>query len=51
MNNEYDAIILAVAYDKFRQMIVADIDALGKNKHVLFDLKYILSKENSDITL
>ena len=50
-NNEYDAIILAVAHDQFKQMTAADIHALGKTKHVLFDLKYILSKEYSDIRL
>ncbi|QGM28731.1 Vi polysaccharide biosynthesis UDP-N-acetylglucosamine C-6 dehydrogenase TviB [Acinetobacter towneri] len=50
-NNEYDAIILAVAHDQFKQMTVAEIHALGKTKHVLFDLKYILSKEYSDIRL
>ena len=50
-NNEYDAIILAVAHDQFKQMTAAEIHALGKTKHVLFDLKYILSKEYSDIRL
>ncbi|WP_291334221.1 Vi polysaccharide biosynthesis UDP-N-acetylglucosamine C-6 dehydrogenase TviB [Acinetobacter sp. UBA801] len=50
-NNEYDAVILAVAHDQFKQMTAADIHALGKTKHVLFDLKYILSKEYSDIRL
>lgn len=50
-NNEYDAIILAVAHDQFKQMTATEIHALGKTKHVLFDLKYILSKEYSDIRL
>ncbi|MCO8054011.1 Vi polysaccharide biosynthesis UDP-N-acetylglucosamine C-6 dehydrogenase TviB [Acinetobacter towneri] len=50
-NNEYDAIILAVAHDQFKKMTAAEIHALGKTKHVLFDLKYILSKEYSDIRL
>ena len=50
-NNEYDAIILAVAHDQFKQMTPAEIHALGTSKHVLFDLKYILSKEYSDIRL
>ena len=50
-NAKYDAIVLAVAHDQFKQMTAADIHALGKTKHVLFDLKYILSKEYSDIRL
>ena len=50
-NNEYDAIILAVVYDQFKQMTAAEIHALGKNKHVLFDLKYILNKGETSIRL
>src|SRR5690606_24184498 len=50
-NNEYDAIILAVAHDQFRQMSALEVHNLGKNKHVLFDLKYIFGKENSDLRL
>ena len=38
-NNEYDAIILAVAHDEFKQMTVAEIHALGKTNYVLYDLK------------
>lgn len=50
-NNEYDAIILAVAHDEFKQMTAADIHALGKTKHVLYDLKYALNKQDSSIRL
>lgn len=50
-NNEYDAIILAVAHDQFKQMTAADIHALGKTKHVLYDLKYALNKQDSSIRL
>ena len=50
-NNEYDAIILAVAHDQFKQMTVAEIHALGKTKHVLYDLKYALNKQDSSIRL
>lgn len=50
-NNEYDAVILAVAHDQFKQMTAADIHALGKAKHVLYDLKYALNKQDSSIRL
>lgn len=50
-NNEYDAVILAVAHDQFKQMTVAEIHALGKTKHVLYDLKYALNKQDSSIRL
>ena len=47
----YDAIILAVAHDEFKQMGGAAIRALGKNIHVLYDLKYVLEKKYVDIRL
>ncbi|HEY8033017.1 MAG TPA: Vi polysaccharide biosynthesis UDP-N-acetylglucosamine C-6 dehydrogenase TviB [Methylocella sp.] len=47
----YDAIILAVAHDQFRAMGAAKIRALGKDEHVLYDLKYILSPEDADVRL
>lgn len=47
----YDAIILAVAHDQFRAMGAGSIRALGKEEHVLYDLKYILSPEDADVRL
>ncbi len=47
----YDAIILAVAHQQFAQMGAAAIRALGKPEHVLYDLKYVLSQEESDLRL
>ena len=49
--NQYDAIILAVAHDQFKQMSAQEIHDLGKKEHVLFDLKYLLSKEESSLRL
>ncbi len=46
--NHYDAIILAVAHDEFRQMGADGIHALGKSEHILFDVKYTLPKESVD---
>ncbi|WP_345873645.1 Vi polysaccharide biosynthesis UDP-N-acetylglucosamine C-6 dehydrogenase TviB [Shewanella algae] len=49
--NHYDAIILAVAHNDFREMGAEAIRALGKDNHVLYDLKYILDKHNVDMRL
>lgn len=48
---EYDAIILAVAHEQFKQMGVEEIRKLGKADHVLYDLKYVLAQHESDIRL
>jgi UDP-N-acetyl-D-glucosamine/UDP-N-acetyl-D-galactosamine dehydrogenase len=47
----YDAIILAVAHQQFREIGAAGLRRFGKEKHVLFDLKYVLPKADSDIRL
>ena len=47
----YDAIIVAVAHHQFKSMGAAAIRALGKPNHVLYDLKYLLSAEESDLRL
>ena len=49
--NAYDAIILAVAHDEYRRMGAAGIHAYGRDPHVLFDLKYVLPVEDSDLRL
>jgi len=45
--DNYDAIILAVAHDKFKELSLDDVKSYGKKKHVIFDIKYIFN--NSDI--
>lgn len=47
----YDAIILAVSHEQFQAMGADAIRALGKSKHVLYDLKYLLPAEESDLRL
>ena len=47
----YDAIVVAVAHDEFKLMGAAAIRALGKNTHILYDLKYILGSDESDLRL
>ena len=49
--NSYDGIILAVAHNEFVEMGVAEIRALGKADHVLYDLKYVFAKGETDIRL
>ena len=48
---EYDGIIIAVAHHQFKEMGAAGIKRLGKAESVLYDLKYILSQEESDLRL
>jgi UDP-N-acetyl-D-galactosamine dehydrogenase len=50
-NGQYDAVILAVAHEEFKEMGAAKIRALGKTDHVLYDLKYVLSSHEVDIRL
>lgn len=47
----YDAVILAVAHQEFTELGASGIRQFGKNEHVLFDLKYILDKDESDLRL
>ncbi|MFT6925930.1 MAG: UDP-N-acetyl-D-galactosamine dehydrogenase [Psychromonas sp.] len=47
----YDAIILAVAHNQFKVMGADKIHDLGKNNHILYDLKYVLPKDEVDIRL
>lgn len=48
---DYDAVILAVAHDEFKVMGVDNIKALCKPEHLIYDLKYILKKEEVDLRL
>lgn len=49
--NAYDGIIIAVAHNEFRALGAANIRKHGKAKHVLYDLKYLVSAEESDLRL
>ncbi|MFW1666980.1 Vi polysaccharide biosynthesis UDP-N-acetylglucosamine C-6 dehydrogenase TviB [Acinetobacter ursingii] len=50
-SGDYDAIVLAVAHDQFKSMTIDQFKQLGKEKHVLYDLKYILDKNKTDLRL
>ncbi|KQB09434.1 Vi polysaccharide biosynthesis protein VipA/TviB [Vibrio metoecus] len=47
----YDAILLAVAHDQFKSIGVEEIRSFGKKEHVLYDLKYVLGKNDVDMRL
>lgn len=49
--NAYDGIIIAVAHNEFRALGAENIRKHGKAKHVLYDLKYLVSAEESDLRL
>ena len=50
-SNHYDAVILAVAHDEFKNMSLVDFKELLKENYVLYDLKYILDVQDSDLRL
>ena len=45
---EYDVVIIAVAHDKFRALGAEGIKAFGKDKSVLYDVKYLLPADAVD---
>ena len=45
---EYDAIVLAVAHSQLRELGAAGIHALGRDSHVLYDIKHVLPKGDVD---
>lgn len=47
----YDGIVLAVAHNEFRELGAESIRGFGRSKHVLYDLKYLLTADESDIRL
>ena len=47
----YDSILVAVAHDEFKAMGIKAIRKLGRLKHVLYDLKCVLAKDDVDLRL
>ena len=45
---KYDAILIALAHDEFREYSVKSLRNLAKKTHVLFDVKYIFDKKFVD---
>ena len=48
IKDKYDAIVLAVSHDEFKLLSEDQIRSYGKDNHVLYDIKYLLSKNESD---
>ena len=47
----YDAIIVGVAHQQFKDMGAEAIRALGKAEHVVYDLKYVMPRNAADLRL
>ena len=45
----YDAIVIAVGHSQFKDLGEQKIRSFGKKEHILFDLKYLFSAEESDL--
>ena len=48
IQSRYDAILVAVSHDEFKRYTTEEIRSFAKNNHVLFDVKYLLNKDNVD---
>lgn len=50
-SGDYDAIVVAVGHNQFKKMGSQGIRTLGKPTHVLYDLKYLLAADETDLRL
>ena len=48
IKDNYDAIIIAVKHDEFKELTEDQFRAFGKDNHVLYDIKYLLKANESD---
>lgn len=48
ISDNYDVIILAVGHEKFKKLSSQTIKSFAKKNHVLYDVKYILNKDEVD---
>ena len=46
---KYDVIIIAVNHKNFKRIGVKEIRKFGKNKHILYDLKYLFNAKLTDL--
>ena len=49
--NTYDAIVLAVAHDAFKNLGLAEIRKFGKATSLVYDLKYVFAEDETDLRL
>jgi UDP-N-acetyl-D-galactosamine dehydrogenase len=45
---QYDAMIIAVSHEQFKELGIEGVKALGKDNHVLYDIKYLFSSDGVD---
>jgi UDP-N-acetyl-D-glucosamine/UDP-N-acetyl-D-galactosamine dehydrogenase len=50
-HNTYDGIVIAVAHEKFRDIGETEILNLCKKNHIIYDLKYLFSKDQFSLRL
>ena len=48
ISKSYDSIVLAVAHDEFKLLSVSKLKSFCKDKHVIYDIKYLLKASESD---
>jgi UDP-N-acetyl-D-galactosamine dehydrogenase len=48
IKGKYDAIIIAVAHNEFKSLTESQIRSYGKDNHILYDIKYLLAKNETD---
>ena len=48
VKGKYDAIVIAVAHDRFKDYSSNEIKDFGKDNHVIYDIKYLLSADHVD---
>ena len=46
--NKYDAIVLSVAHDEFKELSLKEIKSYGSHNHILYDVKYLLKQSEVD---
>jgi UDP-N-acetyl-D-glucosamine/UDP-N-acetyl-D-galactosamine dehydrogenase len=46
--DRYDAVVLAVAHNQFRELGLSEIRSYAKRPHVLYDIKYLFDAEEVD---
>lgn len=51
LNGKYDAIVLAVAHQEFKETPIEEIRALGKPQSIIYDLKYLFPADQTDARL
>jgi len=47
-HKKYDAIVLAVAHDKIKEISLEELKTYGKDSHVIYDVKYLFKSDDVD---